>query len=32
MSVSPATRLPLYVLGDTAFMQAMGPVLQAWPS
>ncbi|MDP2015479.1 valine--tRNA ligase [Hydrogenophaga sp.] len=28
MSVSPATRLPLYVLGDTAFMQAMGPVLQ----
>ncbi|MDP3107959.1 valine--tRNA ligase [Hydrogenophaga sp.] len=28
MSVSPATRLPLYVLGDTAWMQAMGPVLQ----
>ena len=28
MSVSPATRLPLYVLGDTAYMQAMGPVLQ----
>ncbi len=29
MSVSPATRLPLYVLGDTAFMQTAGPVLQA---
>ena len=29
MNVSPATRLPLYVLGDTAFMQAAGPVLQA---
>ena len=28
MNVSPATRLPLYVLGDTAYMQAMGPVLQ----
>ncbi|MDZ4102831.1 MAG: valine--tRNA ligase [Hydrogenophaga sp.] len=28
MSVSPATRLPLYVLGDTTYMQAMGPVLQ----
>lgn len=28
MNVSPATRLPLYVLGDTAWMQAMGPVLQ----
>jgi len=28
MSVSPATRLPLYVLGDTQYMQAMGPVLQ----
>ncbi|WP_332749348.1 valine--tRNA ligase [Hydrogenophaga sp.] len=28
MSVSPATRLPLYVLGDTAYMQSMGPVLQ----
>ncbi|MFT7402235.1 MAG: valyl-tRNA synthetase [Hydrogenophaga sp.] len=28
MSVSPATRLPLYVLGDTAYMQTMGPVLQ----
>ncbi|WP_439606667.1 valine--tRNA ligase [Hydrogenophaga sp.] len=29
MSVSPATRLPLYVLGDTDFMRAAGPVLQA---
>jgi valyl-tRNA synthetase len=29
MNVSPATRLPLYVLGDTAFMQAAGPVPQA---
>jgi valyl-tRNA synthetase len=29
MSVSPATRLPLYVLGDTAFMTAAAPVLQA---
>ncbi|MBS3910712.1 MAG: valine--tRNA ligase [Hydrogenophaga sp.] len=29
MNVSPATRLPLYVLGDAAFMQAAGPVLQA---
>lgn len=29
MSVSPATRLPLYVLGDTAFMKTAGPVLQA---
>ena len=28
MNVSPATRLPLYVLGDTTYMQAMGPVLQ----
>ncbi|PZO19308.1 MAG: valine--tRNA ligase [Burkholderiales bacterium] len=28
MNVSPATRLPLYVLGDTVYMQAMGPVLQ----
>ena len=28
MSVSPATRLPLYVLGDTAFMQANAAVLQ----
>ena len=29
MSVSPATKLPLYVLGDSDFMQAAGPVLQA---
>ncbi|WP_066268196.1 valine--tRNA ligase [Hydrogenophaga palleronii] len=29
MNVSPATRLPLYVLGNTAFMQSAGPVLQA---
>jgi valyl-tRNA synthetase len=29
MNVSPATRLPLFVLGDTAFMQSAGPVLQA---
>ncbi|MDO9437028.1 valine--tRNA ligase [Hydrogenophaga sp.] len=29
MSVSPATRLPLYVVGDTEFMRAAGPVLQA---
>ena len=29
MSVSPATKLPLYVLGDAAFMKAAGPVLQA---
>jgi len=29
MGVSPAQRLPLYVLGDTAFMQAAAPVLQA---
>ena len=29
MGVSPATRLPLFVLGDTAFMQSAGPVLQA---
>jgi valyl-tRNA synthetase len=29
MNVSPATRMPLYVLGDTAFMQTAGPVLQA---
>ncbi|MDP2406910.1 MAG: valine--tRNA ligase [Hydrogenophaga sp.] len=28
MNVSPATRLPLYVLGDTAFMQANAAVLQ----
>ena len=29
MNVSPATRLPLYALGDDAFMQAAGPVLKA---
>ncbi len=29
MSVSPATRLPLYVLGDTDFMTTAAPVLQA---
>jgi valyl-tRNA synthetase len=29
MSVSPATRLPLYVVGDTEFMRTAGPVLQA---
>ncbi len=29
MSVSPATKLPLYVLGDSEFMKATGPVLQA---
>ena len=29
MNVSPATRLPLFVLGDTAFMTAAAPVLQA---
>ena len=29
MSVSPATRLPLYVLGDSEFMKSAGPVLQA---
>jgi len=29
MSVSPATKLPLYVLGDSNFMKAAGPVLQA---
>ncbi len=29
MNVSPATRMPMYVLGDTAFMQAAAPVLQA---
>ena len=29
MSVSPATKLPLYVLGDADFMKAAGPVLQA---
>jgi valyl-tRNA synthetase len=29
MSVSPATRLPLFVVGDQAFMTAAAPVLQA---
>ena len=29
MNVSPATKLPLYVLGDAAFMKSAGPVLQA---
>ncbi len=29
MSVSPATRLPLYVVGDIAFMTQSAPVLQA---
>ena len=29
MNVSPATRMPMYVLGDTTFMQAAAPVLQA---
>lgn len=29
MKVSPATRMPLYVLGDTAFMQDVAPVLKA---
>ena len=29
MSVSPATKLPLYVLGDSDFMTAAGPVLQS---
>jgi valyl-tRNA synthetase len=29
MSVSPATRLPLYVTGDAAFMRHSAPVLQA---
>jgi valyl-tRNA synthetase len=29
MNVSPATRMPLYVLGDTAFMQGAAPVLQS---
>jgi valyl-tRNA synthetase len=29
MSVSPATKLPLYVLGDSAFMTQVAPVLQA---
>ncbi|MBA4265278.1 MAG: valine--tRNA ligase, partial [Comamonadaceae bacterium] len=29
MNVSPATRLPLYTVGDAEFMRAAGPVLQA---
>ncbi len=29
MNVSPATRLPLLVVGDTAFMHSAAPVLQA---
>lgn len=29
MNVSPATRLPMYVLGDTTFMQSVAPVLQS---
>jgi len=29
MNVSPATRMPMYVLGDTTFMQSVAPVLQA---
>ena len=29
MSVSPATRLPLFVLGDSAFITQVAPVLQA---
>ena len=29
MNVSPSTRMPLYVLGDTAFMQSVAPVLQS---
>jgi len=29
MNVSPATKLPLYVLGDSEFMKTAGPVLQA---
>ena len=29
MNVSPATRLPLYVVGDADFMRAAAPVLQA---
>ncbi|MEY3887302.1 MAG: Valine--tRNA ligase, partial [Pseudomonadota bacterium] len=29
MSVSPATKLPLFVLGDSEFMKSAGPVLQA---
>ncbi|PIT75545.1 valine--tRNA ligase [Limnohabitans sp. G3-2] len=29
MNVSPATRMPMYVLGDTSFMQSVAPVLQS---
>jgi valyl-tRNA synthetase len=29
MNVSPATRMPMYVLGDTAYMQSVAPVLQS---
>jgi len=29
MNVSPATRLPMYVVGDAAFMREVAPVLQA---
>ncbi len=29
MNVSPATRLPLYVVGDTAFMMASAPYIRA---
>ncbi|WP_346308666.1 valine--tRNA ligase, partial [Limnohabitans sp.] len=29
MNVSPSTRMPLYVLGDTTFMQSVAPVLQS---
>ncbi|MDP1739646.1 valine--tRNA ligase [Polaromonas sp.] len=29
MKVSPATRLPLFVLGDSAFMSQSGPVIKA---
>jgi valyl-tRNA synthetase len=29
MNVSPATRMPLYVLGDNAFMNSVAPVLQS---
>ncbi len=29
MNVSPATRLPMYVVGDTDFMRSVAPVLQA---
>jgi valyl-tRNA synthetase len=29
MKVSPATRLPLFVIGDAAFMTASGPVIKA---